>query len=41
MIENSLKRKDLAEIEVACSAAQKCKPSQEIENGAAIHLEGK
>lgn len=32
MIENSLKRKDLAELDIACSAVKKYKQSQELEN---------
>lgn len=38
MIDSSLKRKDLADLDVACSAAKKFKPSQEMENGAAVQL---
>lgn len=42
LIDNSLKRKDLTELDVICSAAKKCKPSPEMENGVAVQpMEGK
>lgn len=42
LIDSSSKRKDSAEMEIACSAAKRCKPSQEMDNGAAVHpTEGK
>lgn len=34
MINNSLKRKDLPDMDLVCSAAKKYKPSQEVESGA-------
>lgn len=41
LIDSSSKRKDSAEMEIACSAAKRCKPSQEMDNGAAVQMEGK
>lgn len=36
MIDVSLKRKDSPEMDAVCSAAKKCKPSQEVENDTII-----